>query len=274
MVRIGHASINENGSITGGAAGDQNGKEVCIRSWYQHKKSWVVLRAKDPDKAERMAAAMERACNNPDIGYCQNRRYSLFNDVKAFGWDPAKTTKKVHCDCSSLIQVVGACAWGYDVFGNIRTISMPTVIPATGLFEKLTDPKYTESPDYLRRGDILVTPVSGHTVMVLDNGEKVAPAATTTKNTKATEPARLGPSASRSRTYKTTCNLCIRNGAGTKANKYGKDKHVLTKAPKGTKVRCHGYYTKVGQYEWLLVEATIDGVKYTGFCSKAYLQKV
>ena len=32
-IRIGHASISENGT-TSGKAGDQTGKEVCIREWY------------------------------------------------------------------------------------------------------------------------------------------------------------------------------------------------------------------------------------------------
>ena len=55
-VRIGHASIDENGSATGGAAGDQTGKEVCIRSWYA--KGWkVLLRAKDPAVRKKIALA-------------------------------------------------------------------------------------------------------------------------------------------------------------------------------------------------------------------------
>ena len=33
MIRLAHASIDENGKVSGGAAGDQTGKEVCIRSW-------------------------------------------------------------------------------------------------------------------------------------------------------------------------------------------------------------------------------------------------
>ena len=42
--------------------------------------------------------------------------------------------------------------------------------PATREFELLTDRKYLTSDAYLRRGDILVS--SGHTVIVLENGEK------------------------------------------------------------------------------------------------------
>ena len=38
-VMIGHASIDENGRITGGAAGDQSGTEVCKRTWYNKHSS-------------------------------------------------------------------------------------------------------------------------------------------------------------------------------------------------------------------------------------------
>jgi hypothetical protein len=31
-----HASINEKGEITGGLPGDQTGKEICVRSYYNH----------------------------------------------------------------------------------------------------------------------------------------------------------------------------------------------------------------------------------------------
>ena len=36
-----HASLNENGGIKNGQSGDQTGKEICIRSYYNHKNSWT-----------------------------------------------------------------------------------------------------------------------------------------------------------------------------------------------------------------------------------------
>jgi hypothetical protein len=42
-----HASINEKGTITGGKSGDQTGKEICVRSYYNN--NWnVVLRYNEP----------------------------------------------------------------------------------------------------------------------------------------------------------------------------------------------------------------------------------
>ena len=180
-VRIGHASIDENKQTHGGAAGDQTGKEVCVRTWYNHAKGWVLLRCKNGAAREKIAKAMEAACDNPDIGYDQYQRDTLFNNVKAAGWDPSKTTKKVETDCSALVRVCIAYAFGQDVAGNIRTISEPAALVATGLFDKFTADKYTASSDYLLRGDILCNPFGGHTVVVLDNGAKVTNTTTTNK---------------------------------------------------------------------------------------------
>ena len=171
-VKIGHASIAENGKATNGAAGDQTGKEVCIRNWYLNQKGWVVLRCKDAAKRDKIAEAMEKACKNAAIGYDQNQRDTLFNNVKNSGFDPSKTTKNVETDCSALVRVCIAYAYGKDVAGNIRTISEPATLVNTGLFTKHTEDKYCKSSDYLLRGDILCTPVSGHTVVVLDDGAK------------------------------------------------------------------------------------------------------
>lgn len=37
-----HASINENGEITGGKPGDQTGMEICIRNYYNHPWNCVL----------------------------------------------------------------------------------------------------------------------------------------------------------------------------------------------------------------------------------------
>lgn len=67
-------------------------------------------------------------------------------------------------------------------------------------------------------------------------------------------------------TYKTTDSLYLRNDAG-KSNK------ALTLMPKGTQAQCYGYYTSVGKTKWLYVQTTINGTKYTGFCSSVFLKK-
>lgn len=40
--QIVHASINENGTATGGESGDQTGKEICIRSYYNYPWNYIL----------------------------------------------------------------------------------------------------------------------------------------------------------------------------------------------------------------------------------------
>lgn len=274
-VRIGHASGDENGKIKNGAAGDQTGKEVCIRTWYNHGKGWVVLRCKDASKREKIAKAMELACANNDIGYDQWQRDTLFNNIKDKGFDPSKTTKKCETDCSALVRVCIAYAYGKDVVGNIRTVTEPAALVNSGEFTKLTDKKYTESTDYLLRGDIICTKTSGHTAVVLDNGAKVAASssgssAATTKAVKATEAAKSYQE-SLGGTYKVTCNILnVRHGAGASKPKMT----TIGKTEKITEVNCFGYYTTVLGRKWLYIKFTKGGVVYTGFASSKYLKKV
>lgn len=105
-VLIGSARIDERGRATGGKAGDQTGKEVSTQNWYKHSKGWVVLRAKDPKKAEKIAQAMRAACDNNNIGYDQYQNQTLWNQVKDKGYDPAKATEPCETDCARLC----ACA--------------------------------------------------------------------------------------------------------------------------------------------------------------------
>ena len=149
-------------------AGDQTGKEVSTQAWYKHTKGWVVLRPKDPAKAEKIAYAMQAACDNERIGYDQSERDTLYNAAKKVGFDPAKVTEKVETDCSALVRVC-CCYAGIDP-GNIRTAGETEALVKTGAFEKLTASKYTTKSDYLKRGDILNTRTSGHTVVVLTDG--------------------------------------------------------------------------------------------------------
>lgn len=68
-------------------------------------------------------------------------------------------------------------------------------------------------------------------------------------------------------TYKVTAtSLNVRNGAGT-SNK------ILVTIPKGTQVKCYGYYTLVSGVKWLYVQFTYNGITYTGFASSKYLAK-
>lgn len=176
-VKIGHASISENGTIRG-KAGDQNGKEVFTRNWYKHSKGWVLIRCKDERMRPYIAEAMEKACANDDIGYDQIENQTLWNNIKDKGFDPSKTTKAVETDCARLVRV--CCQYACEKVGNGKTIpdfytaSEAATLKKTGLFEVLTASKYTTQDDYLTRGDILCTKTKGHTAVVLSNGSRAS----------------------------------------------------------------------------------------------------
>ena len=76
-VLIGSARIDERGRASGGKAGDQTGREVSTQNWYKHSKGWVVLRATDAEKAQKIAQAMRAACDNKNVGYDQSQNKTL-----------------------------------------------------------------------------------------------------------------------------------------------------------------------------------------------------
>ena len=181
-IKIGHASLDENGKAVGGSAGDQNKKEVCIRAWY--KGGWhTVLRPKSSTLAEKSAKACEAACSNDKVGYDQGGRNTLYTKAKAVGFDLAKITAACECDCSSLMHVCAIAGGAKLEYGSngMTTRTMVDELVASGDYEKLTDSKYLTTDANLRRGDILVK--SGHTIMVLEDGANVnaAPATVTVK---------------------------------------------------------------------------------------------
>ena len=192
------------------APGDQNGgKEVSTQAWYLHSKGWYVYRAKDPAAREKIAEAMEKACGNDDIGYSQPTRDMLWNDVKASGYDPSKTTKKVNTDCSALVRV--CCAYAGIVLNDFITSTEGTRLLNSGKFDRLSDDKHCKRSDYLCRGDILCTRTKGHTVVVLTDGSK---AKTENKTAK--------PSVAYGKNVEITgSTVNIRSGPGTDYSKLG-----------------------------------------------------
>lgn len=173
-VYVGSARSDENGKAHGGKAGDQkNGREVSAQAWYRHSKGWDVIRARDPAKAAIIGDAMRAACDNDNIGYDQYERYDLFKEARKVGFDLSRVAVPTECDCSELVRACCAAAGIMDLpTSGFRTGNMVKNLLATGEFVQLKGSKYEDKPDYLGKGDILVTKTSGHTVVVLNNGDK------------------------------------------------------------------------------------------------------
>lgn len=173
---IGHASKDENNQYKNGQSGDQTKQEVYIRTWYS--RPWnVILRAKDATVREKIAKAMELACKNDKIGYDQNQRNTLWNNIKTRGFDPSKTTESVETDCSALVCV--CCAYAgipiqylYKNNNSLVTSTLRKGLMATKMFEEITDKSILTSDKNLMRGDILLYE-GHHTAVNLDNGVNI-----------------------------------------------------------------------------------------------------
>ena len=176
-VKIGHASISEKGTKYG-KVGDQTGREVTTRNWYD--KGWdCVLRPVSPYVADASAHYVEDVCANNNVGYDQGGstttgRNSLRTRSNEVGWNAKKISEPCNCDCSSLMAAAAEAA-DVNIYpqynkGNApATSTMRAKFKATGAYKVLTDKKYTGSDKYLMRGDILLKEGS-HTAMVLTNG--------------------------------------------------------------------------------------------------------
>lgn len=185
---IAHASIDENGKIAGGKAGDQTGKEVCIRTWY--KNSWgYVLRITNEAVRNQFANNMIDLANNDNVGYDQNQRNTLLTKAEKAGFDLSKITEVCECDCSSAVTVaiLGAiykvlgrssyekalavmyagsnCATTRTLRSRLAKLDMISV-------REYTSNTYTSGTSYAVYGDIYLKEGS-HVVAYIDNGEKM-----------------------------------------------------------------------------------------------------
>ena len=159
---ISNSGSDENGAYHGGKAGDQNGKEWRLRSWYNRPWS-CVLRWPDVDVGTLIAQLGIDAALNDKIGYDQYQRDSFWKEVRKVGYLPAKIKTACEEDCTAGVNGLVHCA------GYLLDIDALKGIPETGIrsgnmrkayskagFRVLTESKYLKSGDYLLPGDILL----------------------------------------------------------------------------------------------------------------------
>ena len=259
MIKLGHSSISEKGTING-KPGDSTGGEVCVRSWYE--KGWTyIYRPLSIKLAESLVKAMNNACANDNIGYGQSDRLTLYYEClrlakkgRIMPKHIKQVTNKVNCDCSSLVALC-CIASGLKVSPAFTTWSMYGELKATKCFEIITYVRGKTSVEY---GDIIQS--SGHTAIVVQSDRTIDAGGKVT----AKYPAYSYDSAKAGMyTVRVSDFLALRDGADT-------DKNILCKLDNGAIVYCYGYYTK----DWLYVQYTHDNVIYTGFCHQDYLHRV
>ena len=164
-VLIGSARINEQGTTTGGQDGDQTGKECCTEPFYVHKLGWVVLRPKIYEVAQKIAHNMVSICDNDNIGYDWNRKNSLYDADKKYNFDASRVTVKCNTNCAGAVRncvlYAGVNCDDFYTGNEIETLNK------TGAFEVITDTAKTSDKNFMKVGDILVTPTQGHTAVVV-----------------------------------------------------------------------------------------------------------
>ena len=172
-IRIGHASISENGTANG-SAGDSTGHEVYIIDNYNISNidPYIVLRPKSSFIASASVSACIAGCNNNNIGYSQAGRNTLYNLAKELDFDLSRVGL-CNTDCSAFLTVCAIAGGARITYGtNAPTTSnMRLRFSQSGDYEVLLADKYTTMTDYLKAGDILVHE-NIHTVMVLENGSE------------------------------------------------------------------------------------------------------
>lgn len=258
-VKIGHASIDENGRATGGKAGDQTTKEVCFSTWWND--GWTALvRPSNKSVANKIVKACKSAVNNKKIGYDQSQRTTLYTEAEKVDFDLSKISKTCETDCSAFVSVCVNAA-GVKVSKDIYTGNMVKALEATGVFKVYKGSKYLNSSDYLKAGDILVAE-GKHTIIILEDGEKALSKSTTTNNSEGSSNVAEKFNGSIAGTYKTTNALNLRAGAGT-------NHKVLHVIPKGDKVVNYGYYSNANGVRWLYVVHKGE----VGFVSSNYLRR-
>lgn len=174
------ASQDENGSYSGGKAGDQTGKEVRTTKAYTHKLGWRIFRHPNDTTAYWIGTNAKAMADNNNFGYDQGQRLTGYTASKNAGWEPSNVTTPCELDCSSFVRTAVACALEKDI-ANFNTSNEASVLFDLG-FKEITG----TSLDNLKKGDILVTKSKGHTEIVSQGASDTTQTITsTTSNAKA-----------------------------------------------------------------------------------------
>lgn len=172
-MKIIQASISEKGT-TKGSAGDQTGKELNIKDWYN--RPWdAVIRCKNSSKAyEAMEIALNLANSNL-VGYSQSDRNSLYKALKKYDFvieNYIVSGEKTNCDCSSFVYACYACVLPeLRRDRNAPTTSIYIDFFNDNGFHIFQNNAYINQTNLLLNGDILLA-IGKHTAMAYNNSTK------------------------------------------------------------------------------------------------------
>ena len=148
------ACIDERGRASGGRAGDQTGRELCVHT-LSSSGAWTRI-LRPPYGAAKIVKAAYATAANDHVGYDQSQRTTFYTAAKAAGWDVSAIKRDVETDCSAAVAVWCNCA-GFAVSKDMYTGSERAALRSAGF----TDMPYSEAN--LKPGDVLWR--NGHTVV-------------------------------------------------------------------------------------------------------------
>lgn len=178
-IKVGSARIDERGRISGGSAGDQTGKELSLQNAYIWTGGWdACIRIKNLAKRKKYLNFIKWACSSSLIGYDQNQRLTLYNALKKIGFSNyKKLSKRVECDCSSLVACGLIVAGFTKINPSDTTMSlqkdMTSKYPKSfSVYDKTyKNGNHTMKTKWWRNGDILIK--RGHHVVTVVSGGRI-----------------------------------------------------------------------------------------------------
>lgn len=189
MPRIVEAYSDENGKARGGQRGDQSGKEIRIREWYERDGGWsVYIECTDPLLAEAAAYNAQLIAEDGSFGYNQDDRWSGYDEIISGG--SIDEAEAGDFDCSSLCIAAYILA-GLDMKPEGYTGNIERLFLETGRFKSYNDAAHLNSSNLAKIGGMYLEPKK-HVLMMLEDGENAAVVQ---------PPAATAPSSSEKRVY-------------------------------------------------------------------------
>jgi len=179
---IANCGCDERGLYSGGAAGDQSGREWWLCDWYDYP--WdCVFHHPNKEVRRTLARLATESAKNDHMGYDQSQRLTFWYELQAVGYEPSKIKSNCEADCSSGVAAL-VKATGYllnddklkaiNISSTTRNLR-PQLIAAG--FEMRNGQKYIKSDDYASAGDIWLNEGCHTTTNVTDGkyAEKTDP---------------------------------------------------------------------------------------------------
>lgn len=160
--KVSNSGSDEKGGIRGGKAGDQTGKEWCIRGWSDFGQNYII-RFNDRNIANTFATLSIYAAQNDNDGYDQNQRTTYWVQLKKANYDPRQIKNPCEDDCSAgvlanlraALELTGHHEMAKKIDINGTTWTIVSIIRKSGLNVTIfTDTLHCRSNKYQLPGDI------------------------------------------------------------------------------------------------------------------------